>query len=430
MAADRGMTSEPALAGLFRYSDAAAEPEDKQRIVLVSASAAAGALTCLCWVGLQVGSTLAAATVSMVGALWFAVVFALQYYRRDYLAALMLSLGSTLLITMETILDGNHSAAHLYLLVPALLSLIVFPLRHAATAIASSLFALAGFIYWCAAIEYAAWLHEFANVTSTTALIRDSTLLGLLALTAYQARYICLLTQEALEREQLQIDERIEGFVPSEVACALKRGERHVVKRHGDVTVLVVQLDGFEQLCAEQWPGTIAQLVTDLHDKFDLACREHGMTRIEAGADTYIAVAGIEQSGADHGVSAALVANKIHAVLAYYNARRGGELGVRIGIDSGFVLASTMGRPSISYDLWGVPVERSMKLCRGGRKGSTHISQLTYAHVNDHFSCVPNQAPATSEDSIELRTYWLMGPRERTLTPVHVSRLLETADDS
>jgi len=63
----------------------------------------------------------------------------------------------------------------------------------------------------------------------------------------------------------------------------------------------------------------------------------------------------------------------------------GEPLAVRIGIDTGPVVAGVIGRRKFSYDLWGDTVNTASRMESSGVPGCIQVTERTYRRLRDGF---------------------------------------------
>ena len=89
----------------------------------------------------------------------------------------------------------------------------------------------------------------------------------------------------------------------------------------------------------------------------------------------------------------------------------GGPVRLRIGVDSGSVVAGVIGRRRFSYDLWGDTVNTASRMESEGIPGSIQISEISYELIKDGFVCEP-RGPVRVKGKDTMQTYLLLSRRK------------------
>ena len=147
-----------------------------------------------------------------------------------------------------------------------------------------------------------------------------------------------------------------------------------------------------------------------LFSHFDELAERYGLEKIKTIGDCYMVAAGVPTPRPDHARALALMA------LDMLEAMRSGDdvghlgLELRVGINSGPVVAGVIGRKRFLYDLWGDAVNTASRMESHGTPGRIQITRATYELLADEFECEPRGTIAVKGKG-ELEAWYLIGPR-------------------
>jgi adenylate cyclase len=201
------------------------------------------------------------------------------------------------------------------------------------------------------------------------------------------------LAQLQAEKELLQIEkDRSErlllNILPKPIAERLKLGERTIANGHPVVTVMFADLVGFTALSRRTAPADLVGILNGIFTTFDLIVERSCLEKIKTIGDSYMLAGGIPVPRDDHAQAVADVALEMIATLDRLNAANGTELKMRIGMNTGPIIAGVIGKRKFTYDLWGDTVNLASRMESSGVPGAIHVSENTYQVLKDEFVLV------------------------------------------
>jgi adenylate cyclase len=202
------------------------------------------------------------------------------------------------------------------------------------------------------------------------------------ALTAY------LLLQYAV-RARDQAFARSEGLLlnvlPRPIAERLKRTPGIIAESHPEVTVLFADVVDFTPFTARTRPERVVGVLDEIFSAFDRLAQRHGLEKIKTIGDAYMVAAGLPVPRPDHAEAMAEMATDMLAEFARLREALGVDLAIRIGMESGPVVAGVIGRHKFTYDLWGDTVNTASRMESHGLPGRIQVGEGLYQRLRDRY---------------------------------------------
>jgi class 3 adenylate cyclase len=190
---------------------------------------------------------------------------------------------------------------------------------------------------------------------------------------------------ELIEQKNRENERLLLNILPPEIAARLKGGEDEIADSFADVTVLFGDLVGFTALSSRTAAGEIVDMLNGLFSLFDQAAQELGIEKIKTIGDCYMAVCGLPRPCPDHAERMARMALRIAESTQKYGEEKGMNLQLRIGINSGPVVAGVIGTTKFIYDLWGDTVNLASRMESTGVPGQIQVTRAVYEHLKHSF---------------------------------------------
>jgi class 3 adenylate cyclase len=210
-------------------------------------------------------------------------------------------------------------------------------------------------------------------------LLRDASLwlATLLLGDAVHSRRALRRAYRLLEVERARSEGLLRNMLPEPIAGRLKQREEVIADAFGEVTVLFADIVDFTAHAARSPPVATVALLNELFSQFDALTEARGLEKIKTVGDAYMVAGGLPDPMPDHAGAVAELALEMLNVAAGRSFPEGGPVRLRIGIDSGPVVAGVIGRRRFSYDLWGDTVNTASRMETTGVPGCIQVTERT-----------------------------------------------------
>lgn len=191
--------------------------------------------------------------------------------------------------------------------------------------------------------------------------------------------------QAALEREQARSESLLLNILPLPIAERLKAGSQTIADGYAEATILFADLVGFTHMSTTVSPEQLVNMLNRLFSRFDEISIRLGVEKIKTIGDAYMACAGVPLTRPDHAEVIADMALAMRDALKEHNREFGSNLQIRIGINSGPVVAGVIGLRKFIYDLWGDTVNLASRMESNGVPDHIQVSTATWERLRDRY---------------------------------------------
>jgi adenylate cyclase len=214
--------------------------------------------------------------------------------------------------------------------------------------------------------------------------------------------------QVAVERERSE--RLLLNVLPASVADRLKSASGVIADAHASVSVLFADLVGFTPV-AERLPADrVVEALDQVFSRFDELVERHGVEKIKTLGDGYMVAAGAPTPRTDHAEAIADLALEMREALTHLPLAQDLGLSLRVGIDSGPVVAGVIGRRRFSYDLWGDTVNTASRMESHAPDGGIQLTERAHAHLAGRYVTEPRDDVEVKGKG-KMRTYLLLAGR-------------------
>jgi adenylate cyclase len=215
------------------------------------------------------------------------------------------------------------------------------------------------------------------------------------------------LAQEALKFQQEQSEKLLLNILPKPIAERLKAKQSTIADSFGEVSVLFADIVGFTELSARMSPTELVKRLNVIFSHFDQLAEKYGVEKIKTIGDAYMVVGGLPMPRDDHAEAIAQMALGMQAKIAKLCADTGEKLAIRVGINSGPVVAGVIGVSKFTYDLWGDTVNVAARMEATGNAGRIQVTDVTYELLKDKY-LFERRGVIPVKGKGDMMTYWLL----------------------
>ncbi|MEG3900548.1 MULTISPECIES: adenylate/guanylate cyclase domain-containing protein [unclassified Microcoleus] len=215
------------------------------------------------------------------------------------------------------------------------------------------------------------------------------------------------LAQEELKIQQEQSEKLLLNILPKPIAERLKAEQSTIADSFAQVSVLFADIVGFTELSARMSPTELVKRLNVIFSHFDQLAEKYGVEKIKTIGDAYMVVGGLPTPRQDHAEAIAQMALGMQEKIAKLCAETGEKLAIRVGINSGPVVAGVIGVSKFTYDLWGDTVNVAARMEATGFAGRIQVTDVTYELLKDKY-LFERRGVIPVKGKGNMMTYWLL----------------------
>ncbi len=221
-----------------------------------------------------------------------------------------------------------------------------------------------------------------------------------------------------LRKQRQRSEELLTNVLPFQIAQRLKEQEQSIADQFDAVTILFADIVDFSTVAAQLTPCELVRLLNKIFSRFDELAALYGLEKIKTIGDAYMVAAGVPTARPDHARAIAQMALDMQATVGEFKRPDGQVFQLRIGINSGKVVAGVIGIRKFIYDLWGDTVNIASFMEATGEAAKIQVSESSYTYLKEHFILEP-RGPVRLKTGDWLTTYWLVsqGPSPYNCPP-------------
>ncbi|MBP0018726.1 MAG: PAS domain S-box protein [Cyanobacteria bacterium SBLK] len=216
--------------------------------------------------------------------------------------------------------------------------------------------------------------------------------------------------EAALREQQAKSESLLLNILPKPIADRLKEETNTIADSFDEVTVLFADLVGFTEMSAKLSPIEVVEQLNAIFSEFDRLTECYQLEKIKTIGDAYMVVGGLPEVREDHAEIVAEMALEMQVAIAKINVAKQQDFKIRVGINTGSVVAGVIGMKKFIYDLWGDTVNTASRMESHGKAGWIQVTETTYQRLRDRYAFT-ERGLIPIKGKGEMKTYWLTGKK-------------------
>jgi PAS domain S-box-containing protein len=192
--------------------------------------------------------------------------------------------------------------------------------------------------------------------------------------------------EESLKAEQEKSENLLLNILPKAIVHQLKIGNNTIASRSENVTILFADIVDFTDLSTKVSPNQLVSMLNEIFSCFDMLADQFGLEKIKTIGDAYMVVGGLPTPRDDHAEAIAEMALAMQREITTFKRDDGKSFRLRIGINTGPVVAGVIGIRKFIYDLWGDAVNIASRMESHGIAGGIQVTTATYELLKEQYS--------------------------------------------
>ncbi len=194
-----------------------------------------------------------------------------------------------------------------------------------------------------------------------------------------------------ITKEKQRYEELLLNILPYEVAQELKEKGKSEAKLFDHVTVMFTDFKDFTKIGEQMSAGQLVKEIDYCFSSFDKIIQKHGIEKIKTIGDSYMCAGGLPAINKTHATDVIRAALEIMEFMLKHKKEKEAKgetpFEIRIGINTGPVVAGIVGIRKFAYDIWGDTVNIASRMESSGEPGKINISGSTHEQIKDKFNC-------------------------------------------
>jgi len=228
-----------------------------------------------------------------------------------------------------------------------------------------------------------------------------------------------------LEVEKRAAEELLLNMLPEEIAYRLQSAPSdHIADHHERATVLFADIVGFTSMSSRMLPVDVVRMLNDLFTRFDVLVDRYRLNKIKTIGDCYMvtSIPGKQEDSSSCAAVCHFAFDMIEELRRYnddvHSEMSATPLDLRLGINTGPVVAGVVGTKRFLYDIWGDAVNLASRMESTGVPGRIQVTKDVVDLVPAEEFRIQSRGEIQVKGKGVMETFFLVerhGGRERTV---------------
>lgn len=189
-----------------------------------------------------------------------------------------------------------------------------------------------------------------------------------------------------IENYRRRAEDLLLNILPGSIAARLKESSETIADGYSEVTVLFADIVDFTSMSSGADPVEVVNLLNDIFSKLDGLAEKHGLEKIKTIGDAYMVAAGLPKPRDDHTEAIVGFAMDMMTAVEQYKGFHGEPIQLRVGINTGPVVAGVIGRQKFIYDLWGDAVNVASRMESSGLANQIQVTVVVKEKLDSRYT--------------------------------------------
>ncbi len=194
-----------------------------------------------------------------------------------------------------------------------------------------------------------------------------------------------------LEGERKKTQHLLKNFLPEKVVDDLREGARLQIEYFPSASIMFTDFKEFSNACRKLSPEQLVQTLETYFSNFDSIIDQYRIEKIKTVGDAYMCASGLPEKNESHAIELVIagleICSYVRNIKSDYADQEKFLWDVRVGINTGDLIAGVIGKSKFSYDVWGNTVNKASRVEEGSDLNCVTVSASTYKQIAPYFDC-------------------------------------------